>query len=220
MQANNIITSALLACSSIYDAQAQLDFDKLYQINDTVCGVVLRDGVQYAVFQGTCNLPGWEADFDVVSVKLPVFGKVHQGFYANLKNIRALVVLDASLPIVVSGHSKGAAEAVLFAAMLQQEKLNVSAVLFACPNAGEQQFADWCSKNLAAISFRNADVDGWGDPIPLTPISPYTAPVPHTIITAQPDQFLMPLEWHSAVLYLRAAFRYSSTLSMEGFACE
>jgi predicted lipase len=211
---SRLLNAANLACSSIYTPVAQKDFDKLYRINDTVCGTVLHDGVFYVVFQGTETLSGWMEDFDILPTNVMPFGLLHTGFYRHLPALMSLmkVSIPEDMPIVVTGHSKGAAEAIIFAAMLKLAKHDIQPILFACPNAGQQEFTDWLKVNLPGISFRNASelIDDFGDPVPLVPIYPYTSPYPHTLINAPPEDALAPTSWHQAKLYLAGVCKYAT----------
>lgn len=212
MKYDDLLTAVNLACTSVYPPVVAADFDKVYQVNDTVCGVALRDGRFYIVFQGTVDATGWLADIDILSVDHPILGPLHQGFYENLLPIKAMLTIPEDTPIVVTGHSKGAGEAIQFAALLHLDGYVVYPYLFACPNAGEQQFSDWLAENIAGLSFRNGteSIELLGDPVPLVPGEPYTPPYAHTLITVPPAGLdrLVPPEWHHAALYLRGVYQW------------
>lgn len=59
---NPVYQTAQLACIDIYDPIAPNVFDKIYRINETVCGTKLIDKRLHVVMQGTESLPGWMAE--------------------------------------------------------------------------------------------------------------------------------------------------------------
>ncbi len=67
-------------------------------------------------FPGTNDLACWEADLDVRLVETRQLGVVHRGFWESLQSLWP--VLSQQTPVVVYGHSEGAALALLYAAML------------------------------------------------------------------------------------------------------
>ena len=153
---SDLTNAAKLACTYIYFPINKAAFSKLYQAGETICGTAIVDGVFHICFQGTANLHGWIADFDVLPYRHPTFGNVHSGFYENLPAILKFLIPDipAGFKIVVSGHSKGAGEGVLCAAELILAGFKeVSCILFACPNAGEKQFAAGCKKTYRVYRF-------------------------------------------------------------------
>ena len=212
MKYDNLLPAANMACVGIYPPINAADFDKVYQVNDTVCGVRLQGGTFFITFQGTVDAAGWMADIDIVSVDHPELGHLHQGFYENLLPIKAMMTIPPDVTVIVTGHSKGAGEAVQFAALLHLDGYQVLPYLFACPNAGEQDFADWIAENMSGLSFRNG-TDGnllMNDPVPLVPEDPYVPPIAHTLIHVPPSGLdrLVPTEWHHAALYLRGVYQW------------
>ncbi len=204
-----LATAAKLACSDIYDPITPNVFSKIYRVGETVCGIVLVAGTLYVVNQGTENMAGWKEDFTVEPIFHPVLGNIHSGFDKNLPALVALLMRDipAGMSVVVCGHSKGAGEGALLAARLNLAGINViQAILFACPNAGHQQFADWMQATIPGLSFRNAPkyVPCFGDPVPMVPEYPSVPPYPHNMINVVPAGMsrLLNIEWHLAEYYL------------------
>lgn len=212
-----ITIAAQLACTEIYDTNS-LAFDKIYRVGETVCGRAMVDGVLYIVNQGTVDLAGWEADFDADPIYNPILGNVHCGFDMNLPALvnQLLPDIPKGIPVIVSGHSKGAGEGAILAARLRLAGVNVvQAILFACPNAGYQRLSDWLADNISGISFRNASTEfpETGDPIPMLPDAPFKPPYPHTMLDVLPDgiEYLLGPVWHRAALYLQGAIAWDIT---------
>ena len=214
---SGVALAGSLGCVRIYDPIAPADFDLIYRVDETVCGRLLRGGTLHLACQGTESRPGWMADGDITPHRHPVLGTLHSGFWCNIPALidqlepylQELLNVMPDLAIEVEGHSKGAGEGVLLAAELKVLGYRLGKTyLFACPNAGYQDFADWCRLNLDAVSYRNAPDDGLegellGDPVPLLPVSPFIPPVPHTLITVSPPglERCLSAEWHSGTLY-------------------
>lgn len=201
--------AAKLACLDIYTPIDHTYIQKIYTYKEAVCGIADIDGITYIVMQGTENREGWETDFDINPEHHCILGDLHGGFYEDAFNIllKVLPDLKRKTPVIVTGHSKGAAEAVILSALLKLNNINnITNILFACPNIGKKEFADWLSKNISGVSYRNAPYcfKYIGDPIPLVPPSPFCAPYQHTTIFSPPNGIIkkfLPTRWHDAQLY-------------------
>ena len=200
--------AARLACVDIYDPITEGIFDAVFRVNETVCGVKRTMESIYVVMQGTENAPGWEADFDAVPHYDPVLGMLHSGFYKNLPALIQVLtprLTAPPLPVAVCGHSKGAAEGSILAAMLSMRGYRVSAALFACPNAGGEVLADYLAAHVPGESYRNRG-SIFGDPVPLVPTSPYVPPYDRIVVCQPPPGLkrFVNLEWHRGPLYHQA----------------
>ena len=218
--APTVAVAAKLACLDIYDPITYSSFDQVIRVNETVCGLRRDGGLLRVVLQGTENAPGWEADFNAIPFEHSILGTLHLGFYHNLPEVLdqlwPLLHVYYAMPnpvlaIEVSGHSKGAAEGAILAALLHNAGYKVTTFLFACPNAGYHKLADYLAKYVPGTSFRNCHTffREVGDPVPLVPIVPYVAPYPHTLICVPPANDnplidILDIEWHSGKLYYQA----------------
>ena len=132
------------------------------------------------VFRGSANLANWISDlnFPRTSAYPKCNGcKVHGGFYKAWQGLQDDVVhevvsLTSKMPkakLYITGHSLGAALAVLAAADLHYTwSLNVDFVFtFGEPRVGNQAFRDFYSKG-SHVSWR---VTHWRDPVPKLPLS-------------------------------------------------
>jgi len=136
-------------------------------------------------------------------------GGLHSGFYENLPELVRQLMADITpcVQVIVTGHSKGAGEGAQLAALLRLAGANVAnAILFACPRAGQQKLTNWLRSNIHGISFRNSPSPDSlrGDPVPMVPLPPYSAPYPLTHICAPPAGLLrvLSVEWHMGALYI------------------
>lgn len=200
--------AAKLACIDIYPPITPSVFDNQYHIGDVVCGTTIINNTFYISNQGTINLAGWKSDFDIMPVFHPVLGILHNGFYKNLPQLVSCLLksIPLGMSVICCGHSKGAANSAILAALLKLAGINVVHVyLFACPNAGYSQYSKWMRDNIQGISYRNASshLPWCADPVPEVPLSPFVPAYPHTEFTEYPSGFswLLPSNWHSAQLY-------------------
>lgn len=98
----------------------------------------LPDGVMVIACEGSRSLADWIEDFDVVgpaSFDHPALGVVHAGFDATTEECFPEVLARVgNLPIAVTGHSKGGANAEVLAAKLNLRGARVtSCVTFGTP---------------------------------------------------------------------------------------
>ena len=107
-------------------------------------------------FRGSSNLENWIADFTFDKVKLTWPGvpegiKVHQGFLESYMSLRTAVkkwVIEATkdcptCAIHVTGHSLGAAEAVLCVADLRLAGFKPAMWTYGQPRVGDKEFSSW-----------------------------------------------------------------------------
>lgn len=113
-------------------------------------GFVARNrtsGLVFVVYRGTLTLDDWLADLNFPQVATPM-GNVDEGFFGIYSQTAASVAAaiqraGASPNVVVTGHSLGAALAVLAAADIATNGLAANPALynFAGPRAGDPTFA-------------------------------------------------------------------------------
>jgi pimeloyl-ACP methyl ester carboxylesterase len=108
--------------------------------------IVPTADVLFVVFRGTQNKRQWLGNFN--GRKEGWFGgKVHRGFLTGFCSIRKDVLKIAKAwrgkrPLVIVGHSRGAAEAILFANIARIMLYRVSEIhLFGCPRTLSRRFA-------------------------------------------------------------------------------
>lgn len=217
-----IKAAAQLACDAIYDLITPNVFDKVYRVGETVCGRSMVAGDVCLAMQGTeleeqegdgklhFSLQGWAADFDCLTPFYhPVLGNLHAGFYQNLPALIKLLQADLApgSRVIVTGHSKGAGEGAILAALLKLAGFDVVAVLFACPRPGYQRFATWLRGNVPGVSYRNAPagLEALGDPVPLVPPGPFVVPYELAYIDVAPEGFerMLNVQWHRGPLYIQ-----------------
>lgn len=136
----------------------------------------------FVSFRGTSDVPDWLADLDAVPEDyswIPKFGQVHAGFQDTYDLVREsiaanLVTATAGCDqILVTGHSLGAALAVLAAPDIFQNMppntIEPRLITFAGPRVGLSDFVDAYNAVIESC-FR---VVNFLDIVPLVPPAPY-----------------------------------------------
>jgi len=154
---------------------------------DTEALVVNEGDCISVAFRGSCCLCDWIQDFKARpehprkgltwSDSYEVEAEVHEGFFEDVESISAELILairniggsgnSPLRPIFLTGHSKGAAEATLFALELQRQIGMAGAgdlprgafalcgvYLFGCPRVGNRAFANIYNETLFEETFR------------------------------------------------------------------
>ena len=123
----------------------------------------LAEGPDFSIlaFRGTVfpDAHDVQADFDVRMTAFPGGGRVHQGFFDSIRKILPELeprVAAVRSPLFATGHSLGAALAVLSATLLEPVK---SVTTFGSPRIGDTDFRDQCRKPVWRV-LNNNDLVG------------------------------------------------------------
>jgi hypothetical protein len=104
---------ALLAQATHHDAPTWARGDAF------VYGTPTEDGAIVVAFRGSHSINDWIHDFEVRPSLDPELGWCHAGFLGNVRGVAGQIMHDVvGKRTIVTGHSKGGAEAKLFAALL------------------------------------------------------------------------------------------------------
>jgi triacylglycerol lipase len=178
-------TAALMAIASPHPAVAAMTK------NTNIFGLMGRNpttGIAFVSFRGTSDVEDWLADLDAVPDNyLPVagFGQVHAGFQDVYDLVRKCIAANLATAtagcdqILVTGHSLGAALAVLAAPDIVRNmppnKIEPRLITFAGPRVGLTDFAQ---------SF-NAAIESCFRVVNFLDIVPYVPPTPYVHVGAQ-----------------------------------
>jgi hypothetical protein len=143
------------------------------QIDACLVGAI-QDGILVA-FRGTLpfdihqhpTLLDWLTDFNAIPAAATGFpGEVHQGFLGALNAIwdrltaevnRQRVGQAATLPLLITGHSKGGAMAALAAWRFQSAGIPTKVITFAAPKSGNRAFCDAYNDKIDHTRYEYAD---------------------------------------------------------------
>ena len=129
-------------------------------INGTECCVNVNGSTITIVFRGTDSPDEWRSNLLFFKKVIPYNNRnsairVHSGFINAYKNEKVRDKIHSLIPketcrIIVAGHSRGAALAVLCAVDLQYNfpDKSVEAYLFGCPRVGNRAFAKSYNKRV------------------------------------------------------------------------
>lgn len=109
-------------------------------------------------FRGSEEVRDWLTDFRI-GFTATDYGRVHTGFWQSTNSVMgevlALPAVRAAIPVVVTGHSKGAAEAVICARLLAAAGKPVEAVVtFGGPRVGDAMWRADYGKTLGGSTTR------------------------------------------------------------------
>jgi len=121
--------------------------------------IAVGSGRRYLAFRGTqTNKPiDWIRDAQFLPRQGEYGAKVHSGFYTALDEVwdDVSAALAGTDPVVLTGHSLGAALATLAAARLEDSGQSIEGVFtFGQPRTGQREFATEFNRRLGAITYR------------------------------------------------------------------
>lgn len=120
-------------------------FDRVIDIEGVWIGVAHYEDCSAIAFRGSTYLDDWLRNFRGNFFEDDELGNVEAGFIIGLRKakIHLLKVLDPWKPLYITGHSLGAARALIFAALwhLGKEPIEV-VVTFGSPRPGARKLVD------------------------------------------------------------------------------
>lgn len=111
------------------------------------------------IFRGSNSLDNWKLNANAKLIKYKDNGNVHKGFLKALESIKDQLIHSVDLtkhPIILAGHSLGAALATLTLAEFNNRFLIESCYTFGSPKIGDRKFIEsFDTKNIYRIINRN-----------------------------------------------------------------
>lgn len=186
--------------------------------DDSFPGISYRikriDDVDVVVFEGSHDVIGWRKNFDAWAQAETYRGQtleLHPGFWSLLPDVwRQRIQKQVRSRVIITGHSRGAAQAVDLACIAIDDGLIPEALIgFGEPKSGYKSQADHLAVIPRQRVYRNGDAthhDQITDVAYTLPLMPYQHRVPLTVVTAPPpenDAWGM-FAWHHCWLYAEA----------------
>jgi hypothetical protein len=161
-----------------------------------------QDGYAIIAFKGSASIRDWLQDFDAFVIpggfNHKDLGLVHAGFFDDVEDVFGDILKGLpSDPIAVTGHSKGAAEALIFAALLTASTDRVIARVstFGTPRPG---MLNGFLTGIAGNDYRNRS-----DPVcSVPPYLHHPRKMVDLNVPPLPDDPWGPLADHHMALYL------------------
>ena len=164
MTRQQLMQGVILSAQSYEDSQPRCSGERVCLVKDPASGVeyaIHRRGSQLTiVFRGTDSAADWRSNFRFARKVIPYDNestrvRVHEGFLTAYKSPRVrgriLQCWDDSIQKVrVTGHSRGAALAVLCGLDIQYHHPHccLEVLLFGCPRVGNAAFAQSYNKRV------------------------------------------------------------------------
>jgi Lipase (class 3) len=199
----------LLALYAGGDAWKTFDFVEPGSGDHDVCWALKRTaGVSVVCLRGSATFKDWFRDFDA-AIPWPHkgLGPVHPGFMLGMTEAYAEIQKHIAGPVVITGHSLGAARAAILAGLfILDGNKPLAKFVYGEPKPGFKQLASVCSEIPMSLSYRNATPNGHDlvTDVPLTfPPEEYVHSDVLTDVCAPPpanDEW-GPLAWHHLQLY-------------------
>lgn len=183
MNRETIIAAMELSAIAYIKTQPQYDKTILSIIDDSETGVQCyirrKKNILTITFRGSDSLKDWKTDFTFWKKTIPYGNflspiRVHKGFLNAYKspNVRDVIqsnVSDEITKIELSGHSYGAALAVLCAVDLEYNFPNkdIEVILFGCPRVGNRAFV----KSYNQRVFKTYRVENGNDMVTKVPFT-------------------------------------------------
>jgi len=116
-------------------------------------GILPSANTIYVAFRGSSSIKNWIDDAEVLKVDYKTYpecnSKVHDGFYKSCENVKDYVVntiiplnKQYKNPVILTGHSYGAAISQLVAMELQRHDIQTIVYNFGQPKVGNAELAD------------------------------------------------------------------------------
>jgi triacylglycerol lipase len=177
-----MVTDTQLAdiCAELYNHPGNMTVYFGHTTRDTCVGLKqLPTGETVIVFRGSTTIEDWFRNFQTAMLNDALLGAVSSGFYVGLPETMALLTPHIGTgPLYITGHSRGAAEALLFAAMLAIHGVFATGVVvFGSPRPGGARL----KAILASVPVRS--YANYLDPVTEVPV-----PVPALLPYEHPTQ--------------------------------
>ena len=146
-------------CAKIYLPTAIAGAFDYYDagMDDGVCWAIKRlDGFDVVVFRGSVTRQDWLRDLQALATPSRV-GHVHSGFYSGMEHMWGDLKPMLSQPVIITGHSLGAARAAVLTALMTVDGVPpVARIVFGEPKPGLLDFAKLIT-GTPGRSYRNGD---------------------------------------------------------------
>lgn len=157
-------------------------------------GLKKLDGCDVVVFRGSIIALDWWRDLRAVPFETRNIGTVHAGFHAGMEKMWAEARPMLTNPVCVTGHSLGAARAMILTGLMAADKMPPArCAVFGSPKPGLKDFASKIA-NVPKALYRNGDNHGHDRvcdvPLPLFGKFDFCDPAILTPVSAPP-----PNEW-------------------------
>lgn len=193
-------------CAQIYDGTGAWDHLDTGRDDGVYWALKKLAGCDVVVFRGSITTHDWAEDFRAFPIPTRI-GIVHFGFFDGLERVWRELARIVSQPVMVAGHSLGAARADMLCALMAADgRPPIRRAVFGEPRPGFADFAAFL-QSIPGASYRNADAHGHDLVTDVPPALPggFIHPTPLVDITAAPVGDVFDLfRYHHVQLYQAA----------------
>lgn len=136
---------APLACANLCAAIYQTDqgWGHYWARDQVVVAHKRLETGDVIILRGSQALIDWERDLAALPAHHELLGTLHAGFMAGMDDVYAEIQSVITGPLAITGHSLGAARAMILAGLFAANKRSaVQATVFGCPRPGGEQLRD------------------------------------------------------------------------------
>lgn len=198
------------AASDTYDPAAH--WDQSWTREDVHVGLRHAGDFDLISFRGSIDEEDWLRDFQGWPKKHPILGYCHSGFLAGMDTVASELVMAISpeRPYALTGHSLGAARALIVAGLLMWAKKPPALVVtFGTPRPGMAKLSSLLNGGGYPIRHYKNGPDPVADvPLTVPPLWLFQKPKVDTLLDVAPaDGAHDPMHWHHMPLYLEGVRR-------------
>jgi Lipase (class 3) len=204
--------------AAIYDDTSNWDHLDPGTEDGVFWGLKKLDGCDVVVFRGSITALDWWRDLRAAPLETKNIGTVHEGFHAGMEHTWTEIKAMANQPVVVTGHSLGAARADILCGIMAADKMPpVHCAVFGSPRPGLDDFAKIVRKGVPSRkSYVNGDDNGYDRvsevPLRLFGKLAFVHVTPPTMVCAPPPFELIEryglFGYHHIPLYVKAVTGY------------
>lgn len=206
----NDLELATLSWSCYFDIAT---FDRVIALDGDWAGIKhYPDNEHVIAFRGSTTVEDWLRDFQGLMVEDPELGGVETGFMKGIRDVLAYagdeIEAVPAPKIYITGHSLGAARALLFAALVCAQghaQVIQRVTVFGSPRPGGMKVLKLLN-NVPINSYKNGDDPVCDVPIEIPLLEPYTHPRQLIVVDVPPseDDSWGPIARHHSELYVAA----------------
>lgn len=177
--------------AAIYQGTSSWDYIDTGTDDGVYWAIKNLDDCQVVVFRGSITPLDWWRDLRSLPIETNNIGTVHEGFHAGMEHMWADLKPMITKPVVITGHSLGAARADILCGLMVADKTPPARlVVFGEPRPGLADFANIISK-VSRASYRNGNNSGhdrvWDVPLRLFGKLDFIHPTRPTIVYKEPS---------------------------------
>lgn len=181
-------------------------FDKIIDVDGVWVGVKNYDDCSVIAFRGSTTILDWLRDFQGFMIDDYDLGSIEVGFRSGIRDVFSNIDPMVKNPLYITGHSLGAARALVYAGLTKLKNEKIEAVVtFGSPRPGGQKLKDILA-SVPIRSYKNENDIVTDVPFAIPIIEPYLHPrdLISVNVAPEPNDLWGPVAVHRSELYIQA----------------